>query len=192
MIEETWANNHVGVVTTDTHPAWGDPFVEQWRAFYKNVSEGTTPKTDPANFIKDLEPFVERARLMRDHWPATSWPHLFSIRVTVCEIGARRPPLHPLSDLKMRARRVPPRPWAVRRRAPQCGLSVSRSVGLRYRQRFGDHVELDRANLADEVPTAEPITSGLERNTRNQKSRLCQLQTHQTPWNEIIVTVTQR
>jgi hypothetical protein len=53
------------VTRLDSHPAWGDPFVAQWKAFYENVTENKAPKTDPADFVQDLELFAEMARLMR-------------------------------------------------------------------------------------------------------------------------------
>jgi hypothetical protein len=28
-----------GVTEVDAHAAWGDPFVEQWKAFYENVDQ---------------------------------------------------------------------------------------------------------------------------------------------------------
>jgi hypothetical protein len=40
------------------------PFVEEWKAFYKNVTKNTVPKTDPADFAQDLELFTEMARRM--------------------------------------------------------------------------------------------------------------------------------
>ena len=61
----TEANGRGGVTTVDAHPAWGDPFVEEWKAFYENVTKNQTPKTDPADFVLDLELFAEMARDMR-------------------------------------------------------------------------------------------------------------------------------
>jgi predicted dehydrogenase len=55
-----------GVSGLDSHPAWGDPFVAEWKAFYDNVSKNLTPKTSPTDFIQDLELFSEMARLMRE------------------------------------------------------------------------------------------------------------------------------
>jgi predicted dehydrogenase len=62
----TEANRGGGVTEVDVHPAWGDPFVEEWKAFYENVSKKRAPKTDPADFIHDLELFAEMARQMRE------------------------------------------------------------------------------------------------------------------------------
>jgi predicted dehydrogenase len=53
-----------GVINRTSHPAWGDPFVEEWKAFYQNVTDNTVPKTNPADFALDLELFTEMARLM--------------------------------------------------------------------------------------------------------------------------------
>jgi hypothetical protein len=62
----TEANARGGVTKVDAHPAWGDPFVEQWTAFYENVTENKAPKTGPADFLQDLELFGEMARRMRE------------------------------------------------------------------------------------------------------------------------------
>jgi predicted dehydrogenase len=62
----TQENGRGGVTRLDSHPAWGDPFVAQWKAFYENVTENKAPKTDPADFVQDLELFAEMARLMRE------------------------------------------------------------------------------------------------------------------------------
>jgi predicted dehydrogenase len=61
----TEANGQGGVNTIDSHPAWGDPFVAEWKAFYQNVSENLKPKSGPDDFLLDLELFNEMARLMR-------------------------------------------------------------------------------------------------------------------------------
>jgi predicted dehydrogenase len=58
------ANGQEGVINRTSHPAWGDPFVEEWKAFYQNVTDNTVPKTNPADFALDLELFTEMARLM--------------------------------------------------------------------------------------------------------------------------------
>jgi len=62
----TEANRGGGVTEIDAHPAWGDPFVEEWKAFYENVTGHQAPKTDPADFVHDLDLFAEMARLMRE------------------------------------------------------------------------------------------------------------------------------
>jgi predicted dehydrogenase len=62
----TEANGHGGVTTLDSNPAWGDPFVAEWKAFYENITENKSPKTGPADFVHDLELFAEMARLMRE------------------------------------------------------------------------------------------------------------------------------
>jgi predicted dehydrogenase len=55
-----------GVTSLDSHPAWGDPFVAEWKAFYENVTAKKIPKTGPADFVHDLELFAEMAELMRN------------------------------------------------------------------------------------------------------------------------------
>ncbi len=55
-----------GVTNLDLHPAWGDPFVSEWKSFYENVTAKKIPKTGPADFAHDLELFAEMAELMRD------------------------------------------------------------------------------------------------------------------------------
>jgi predicted dehydrogenase len=59
-------NGRGGVNRVDSHPAWGDPFVAEWKTFYENVAENAAPKTDPSDFAQDLELFAEMARLMRE------------------------------------------------------------------------------------------------------------------------------
>jgi len=51
----TDATDAGGVDVRTTHPGWGDPFVEEWRAFHRHVTEGTPTKTSPADFREDLE-----------------------------------------------------------------------------------------------------------------------------------------
>ena len=55
-----------GVREISTHPAWGDPFVAEWKAFHTNITQSRAPKSDPSDFLQDLELFTEMARLMRD------------------------------------------------------------------------------------------------------------------------------
>jgi predicted dehydrogenase len=62
----TQDNDRGGVTKIDSHPAWGDPFEEEWKAFYENVTGNRAPKTGPADFIQDLELFAEMARLIRE------------------------------------------------------------------------------------------------------------------------------
>jgi predicted dehydrogenase len=59
-------NGQGGVTTVDSNPAWGDPFVAEWKAFYENITENKASKTGPADFVHDLELFAEMARLMRE------------------------------------------------------------------------------------------------------------------------------
>lgn len=62
----TETNRGDGVTEVNTHPAWGDPFVEQWKAFYENVTENQAPKTGPADYVQDLELFAEMVQRMRE------------------------------------------------------------------------------------------------------------------------------
>jgi predicted dehydrogenase len=62
----TQDNGRGGVTILDSNPAWGDPFVAEWKAFYDNITENKAPKTGPADFVHDLELFAEMARLMRE------------------------------------------------------------------------------------------------------------------------------
>ncbi len=36
------------------HPAWGDPFVEEWLALHRNITQQLTPKTSLADYREDL------------------------------------------------------------------------------------------------------------------------------------------
>lgn len=46
------------------HPAWNDPFVAEWQAFYNSVQTGTPPKTDAVDFRHDLKLFAQMTALM--------------------------------------------------------------------------------------------------------------------------------
>lgn len=61
----TEANGAGGVIERVEHPAWGDPFVAEWQAFYANVTERRAPKTPPADFRQDLELFRDMIGLMQ-------------------------------------------------------------------------------------------------------------------------------
>jgi predicted dehydrogenase len=62
----TEANGAGGVVERTELPAWGDPFVAEWQAFYDNVVARRMPKTSPADFRLDLELIVNMVALMRE------------------------------------------------------------------------------------------------------------------------------
>lgn len=62
----TAANGRGGAVERSEHPAWGDAFVAEWRAFHANVVEGRQPKTGPADFRQDLELFSAMVAHERD------------------------------------------------------------------------------------------------------------------------------
>jgi predicted dehydrogenase len=61
----TEANGSGGVVERAEHPAWGDPFVSEWQAFYDNIMNHREPKTSAADFRKDLELFQQMIGLMK-------------------------------------------------------------------------------------------------------------------------------
>ncbi|MBV8098186.1 MAG: Gfo/Idh/MocA family oxidoreductase [Verrucomicrobia bacterium] len=60
----TESNGEGGVTTIDAHPAWGDPFVAEWKAFYNNVTENRLPKSGPEDFLLDLELFTQMVQLI--------------------------------------------------------------------------------------------------------------------------------
>jgi predicted dehydrogenase len=60
----TESNGQGGVSTIDSHPAWGDPFVAEWKAFYNNVTQNQLPKSGPEDFLLDLELFSRMVELM--------------------------------------------------------------------------------------------------------------------------------
>jgi predicted dehydrogenase len=59
-------NGSGGVNSVNSHPAWGDPFVAQWKTFYENVVNNAAPKTGPPDFVQDLDLFAEMIGLMRE------------------------------------------------------------------------------------------------------------------------------
>jgi predicted dehydrogenase len=59
-------NSSGGVNTLSCHPAWGDPFVSEWQAFYENIVHNRIPKTSPTDFVQDLELFTQMISLMRE------------------------------------------------------------------------------------------------------------------------------
>jgi predicted dehydrogenase len=59
-------NGGSGVTSLESHPAWGDPFVAEWKAFYDNITKKRAPKTGPSDFVHDLELFGEMAQLMHE------------------------------------------------------------------------------------------------------------------------------
>jgi predicted dehydrogenase len=63
----TESNGQGGVSTSDVHPAWGDPFVAEWKAFYDNVTANRLPKSGPDDFLLDLELFTQMVELMCEH-----------------------------------------------------------------------------------------------------------------------------
>ena len=62
FVTETDAEN--AAVRRALHPAWNDPFVAEWRAFYESVRSGTPSKTDAVDFRQDLELFAQMTALM--------------------------------------------------------------------------------------------------------------------------------
>ncbi|HYZ72286.1 MAG TPA: hypothetical protein VE641_04360, partial [Chthoniobacterales bacterium] len=63
----TESNGQGGVITSDAHPAWGDPFVAEWKAFYDNVTQNRLPKSGPEDFLLDLDLFSQMVELMCEH-----------------------------------------------------------------------------------------------------------------------------
>ncbi|MCY3866444.1 MAG: Gfo/Idh/MocA family oxidoreductase [Chloroflexi bacterium] len=61
----------VNNMRTVTHPGWGDAFTEEWRAFHHNVISGTSAKTSPQDFRKDLLLFRDMIQLMAGATAAT-------------------------------------------------------------------------------------------------------------------------
>lgn len=57
FVTETDAEN--ATVKRALHPAWNDPFVAEWRAFYTSVQTQTPSKTDAVDFRHDLELFAQ-------------------------------------------------------------------------------------------------------------------------------------
>ncbi len=55
-----------GVYTSRSqrHPAWGDAFTEEWRAFHHNVINGKPSKTSPQDFRQDLVLFRDMIQMM--------------------------------------------------------------------------------------------------------------------------------
>src|ERR1700732_4224931 len=45
----TEGDGQSGVTSLNSHSAWGDPFVAEWKAFYENITQKKTPKTGPAD-----------------------------------------------------------------------------------------------------------------------------------------------
>jgi predicted dehydrogenase len=64
------ANGAGGVQEEAILPAWGDPFVAEWEAFYRSIQTGEPPKTGPDDFRLDLELFHAMVALMREPVPA--------------------------------------------------------------------------------------------------------------------------
>lgn len=61
----TGSNGNGGVVERIEHPVWGDPFVNEWQAFYDNIVNHTEPRTSAADARQDLLLFQEMIRLMQ-------------------------------------------------------------------------------------------------------------------------------
>lgn len=63
FVTETDAEN--AAIKRTVHPAWNDPFVAEWRAFYNSVQTGTPSKTDAVDFRQDLELFAQMMALIK-------------------------------------------------------------------------------------------------------------------------------
>ena len=62
----TTATPASGLHSETLQPAFEDNFTREWRAFYHNVTTGSTPKTDPADYRCDLELFGQIIQKIRD------------------------------------------------------------------------------------------------------------------------------
>jgi predicted dehydrogenase len=58
------ANGSGGAEERIVHPAWGDAFVEQWRAFGGSIERREQPGASAADFRHDLELFADMVELM--------------------------------------------------------------------------------------------------------------------------------
>jgi hypothetical protein len=61
----TEASDQGGVVQHASHPAWGDPFIAEWQAFYDRISSSGETKTNPKDFREDLEIIAEMVGSMQ-------------------------------------------------------------------------------------------------------------------------------
>jgi predicted dehydrogenase len=61
----TDANGAGGVSQLISHPNWGDPFIEEWRAFHEHVTAGRPVKNSPVDFRQDLEIFAAMIQRMQ-------------------------------------------------------------------------------------------------------------------------------
>ena len=62
----TTATPESGLRSETLQPAFEDNFTREWRAFYHNVTTGSTPKTDPADYRRDLELFGQIIQKIQD------------------------------------------------------------------------------------------------------------------------------
>lgn len=62
----TEANGKGGLSRRSIHPSWGDPFVEEWKAFHAAVVDGRDSKCSPEDSRKDFELFDQMIAVM-DH-----------------------------------------------------------------------------------------------------------------------------
>jgi predicted dehydrogenase len=61
----TEARGQGGVAQHALHPAWGDPFIAEWQAFYDSIIHSGETKTSPKDFRKDLEIIAEMVSAMQ-------------------------------------------------------------------------------------------------------------------------------
>jgi predicted dehydrogenase len=55
-----------GVHLETIQPAFEDNFTREWRAFHRNVSTGSAPKTNPEDYRHDLELFAQMIKCIRE------------------------------------------------------------------------------------------------------------------------------
>ncbi len=58
------SSDGVYATRSQRHPAWGDAFTQEWRAFHHNVTHGKRSKTSPQDFRQDLVLFREMIQMM--------------------------------------------------------------------------------------------------------------------------------
>lgn len=64
MLSVLESSDGVSTARSQRHPAWGDAFTEEWRAFHHNVIHGDRSKTSPQDFRQDLVLFRDMIHMM--------------------------------------------------------------------------------------------------------------------------------
>jgi predicted dehydrogenase len=65
-LEITSAAPENGVHLETIQPAFEDNFTREWQAFYRNVTTGSIPKTNPEDYRHDLELFAQMVKCIRE------------------------------------------------------------------------------------------------------------------------------